>query len=135
MPTNPQVNLANRKIAFPHQILGDLQVNVTEVGEWNEKSFDVKGTIFLVRDQEMVSIEAEAYKSGPEYKVLSSQTPGYARGTETTLELNGESFAYILLSAVEKIIKLDLQAAGYQYVENDGVAMDLDIQDNLAIVP
>lgn len=135
MSKNPQINLANRKTAFHHPILGDLEVNITEVGEWNEKSFDVKGTVHVIWNQEKVSIEAEAYKSGPTYRILSSPTPGYAANTEAKLEQNGESFAYILLSAVESIILQDLVAAGYKYIENDGVAMDLDIQNNLAIVP
>jgi len=135
MPQNMQVKLDDRKISFPHQVLGPIEVHIKDVSYWGEKGFDVSGSILVVNDKETVEINAEAYKSGPEYRELSSNTPGYARQKEGILDQNGESFAYILLTAVERIIRLDLQVNHqYEYVEHDGINYDLDIQGNLAIV-
>jgi hypothetical protein len=136
MSKKMQVKLDDRKISFPHQILGPIEVHVKDVPYWGEKGFEVSGSILVENDKETVEIDAEAYKSGPEYRILSSTTPRYAHRRETDLEGVGETFAYVLLSAVEKIIRLDLQINHqYNYVENDGINYDLDIQSNLAIVP
>ena len=135
MPNNLQVKLDDRKISFPHQILGPIEVHIKDVPYWGEKGFEVSGSILVGNDKETVEIEAEAYKSGPEYRVLSSNTPGYARQKENILDQSGESFTYILLTAVEKIILDEFKTIGHTYVENDGVNYDLDIQGNLAIVP